>query len=126
MKVLVFNDRVQAVIDPNFPTWNPPEGWTIEEAAGHVQAGWVRSGPSFAAPEPGARGFHKNYTNAQLAKREHWLSDAVLVRCFENSIDPPAVWRNYRTTLRQIIALENDTAASPVDLPPPPDLPAGI
>ena len=123
MRVLIRKDLVTEVIGNRvFPQLLPRDSFIRDDAPVNVQRGWRFRNNSFSAPET----FHPNFINAQLAKQALDLSDKIIVRCFESEIAAPQSWISYRTQLRNIIALENDTGAEPIPVPEMPPLPSGL
>lgn len=129
-QVLIENGRVKEVIakDTEFP-----EGVITIDAPDDVAAGYGYKDGKFIRPSiyntlPGdeihALVSNENYVNAQLAKQELALSDRVCVRFVADDAAPlPQEWKDYRTQLRAIIALEFDTEATSIPLPPRPSIP---
>lgn len=131
-KALVVDHRVvevwaTGITPPVDPSVLPPNAQLVEAPSNVVQGWFLRNGtfrmPHISGMETAP--YHGNYVNAQSAKRELVLSDRVMVRFFEEGAAADQAWKDYRATLRTIIALEDDTVSPPIPLPTPPPFPYG-
>jgi hypothetical protein len=130
MKVLVVDNKVNSILEGQMvPLPEPlPPNMKIVDAPLGVRPGYFYNNGTFTAPGPGGAQTtpSQNYTNGILAMKALVESDRVVFYCSETEVPVPQEWKDYRNTLRTIIAQKDDPNAPIIPLPPLPSLPAGM